>query len=40
MRLEISVRAVPKNTKKANKTRNANTAAGKVLREEGVLRVK
>ena len=36
--LEYSVWAVPKNTQKAKKARNAKTAAGKVLREEGLGR--
>ena len=34
--LEFSVRAVPRNTRKAKKARNAKKAAGKVLREEGL----
>ena len=36
--LEVSVGAVPKNTKKANKARDAKKAAEKVLREEGLGR--
>ena len=36
--LEISVGAVPKNTEKATKARNAKKAAGKVLRDEGLGR--
>ena len=36
--LEVSLGAVPKNTKKAKKARNAKKAAGKVRREGGVGR--
>ena len=36
--LEASVGVVPKNTKKAKKTRNTKKAAGKVLREESLGR--
>ena len=34
--LEVSVGAVPKNTQKEKKARNAKKVAGKVLREERV----
>ena len=34
--LEFSVGAVPKNTKKANKARNAKKDAGKAILEEGL----
>ena len=36
--LEVSVGAVPKNSRKAKKARNAKKAAGKVLRAEGLSR--
>ena len=36
--LQVNVSAVPKNTKKTKKARNAKEGAGKVLREEGLGR--